>query len=265
MRKLVRRLASTIWLFGVAALTASCTTITTTGPSDPYGSWCMSEQSCASDICLYEALDYLAYYVCTRTCETLGEPCEPISGNEAVCIDTIYLGRVCAPHCTPALFEDWDYACVNGVPTLCSSVAPAAYCQFCGCPDTSQYCNETGPQPTCVPRLELGEPCESFIQCLSRNCERNGLNEQTCVMDIGESSCDDSICERCMGEGEYCSGRCPNSSCPEGSLCTMRNIEPVESSFWCRPLCAGPDAPCPTGMECLYADNGDYACDTIAP
>jgi len=160
---------------------------------------------------------------CTRACE---DGCPP-PGQCGVAPDG---SQVCYRlRCA----DEGLYACVGGTPTACDQLGESE-CGTCGCPDGFRCDVEAA---RCVPKGEVGDPCESAEFCKSGNCSPI-LN--ICRVPNGER-CTEENCDYCITHPNgwsYCGAPCYYADDCGSDYCST-------ISWHCTPGCSGPsDSSC---------------------
>ena len=234
------------WLpVAVALLTASalqpgCTT-SDDDPLSDFGQGCNIGDECGSLMC-HDG-------VCTLGCES-NEDCMGASRLLA-CGVAADGSKLCLPTCSDAAFS---YVCENDVPVHCDQASTDA-CARCGCGEGA-YCDyETD---LCVPKAEVGEPCDRSDTCASDNCS---VFAGLCRVPVG-SQCTSTNCDRCLVRTDapsYCSRECSSESECGDDICVG---DPDIDYFHCTSTCDS--GVCPGQCE-ITGNSGTTFCDCREP
>ncbi len=210
-------------------------------PPSNFGQACYIGDDCGSLMCRGD--------VCTLECES-DEDCsgasQPMSCGIAADGSTL-----CLPTCPAPVFQ---HVCENDVQVHCDQASNAA-CTRCGC-DERAYCD--GESGQCVPKAQVGEPCDRSDTCASDNCS---VYMGVCRVPVG-STCTSMNCDRCLVRSDapsYCSRECSSEGeCGDGTCVGDPDID----YFHCASQCD--QGACPGQCE-ITGNSGTWYCDCRDP
>lgn len=131
-------------------------------------------------------------------------------------------------------------SCSSGAEQEADCAAPDAPCSACGCAE-SEYCSAN---ETCMPVMELGEPCTDNAGCVSGNCgEPANGSSSVCLVAIG-APCNDINCNLCLSELS-CTTTCLSGKGPSQS-------PPPDPEAPGLPPLSDPRTACPDGLVCFF-------------
>jgi hypothetical protein len=245
-----------VFVVFVAAVTGFHGACTKDGIDD-FNEHCFNDSDCDSRICLTIALKADAPYSdwCSQSCSgdsgcPEGFLCRPVEHPNA--------NMACVPPCDNELGD--GYACVNGVPALCSQGAYGTYCSECDDCAATDYCEGSSIYPSsdqCLPKKATGQPCDYATECQSGECDYladdpvPGEDQKVCVVPVG-SACTDQNCQYCVANGQFCTKNCSGGDCGSGNVCWGS-----DPKYICAPTCDW-DVDCPDGFRCLSTTSWDY-------
>jgi V8-like Glu-specific endopeptidase len=202
---------------------------------------CLAGEVCANvhgacGACLDEAL--------VSGGHNLGEPCD--DGTECstgMCFEDLFPGQPARSYCTHACESDEDcgdrFHCrTTPMGELCVAGDRGGLGDPCventDCIDGS-FCAARGATRWCAAFCSDSEPCQDGFVCVEASAD-----VFICAPDGG------IVGDDCMGGGDCISGLCAGgASADAAGACTRE---------------CGPDAPCPTGLECRRASDGTGVC-----
>ncbi len=216
------------------------------------GQACRAGSDCAS------GLSCIATGNETAACEG---PCKSSTDCPSGQVCHVGSPSFCMPHCTDFDIGAGD-ACVNGVPTACSSITDGSHCTTCDdrCP-TGQHCDLASDH--CESLQSVGTPCTANADCASANCgiipgaDGGGM---TCFVQAG-APCTSENCGSCVltGTSTACDQSCTapdDTNCGEssdtcsgsgGSLACLGAV----GAYYCRTSCDALTASsCGDGYDC---------------
>jgi hypothetical protein len=258
------RLRAVVWFAAVGAWGCDGDS---PAPGGAYGESCSSVEPCASDL-FCQDFPGSGRNMCSNGCDPTID-----CGEGYLCFDFVDAGfSACIRRCTsgsssPMTWAGRTYACIDGVPTDCASLAYGVACGACGCRD-GEYCT-TVDDPGCHPRRPVGEACTYDYECQSRNCDHPSTSETlVCMVAVG-SACSSTDCGYCLGSGSFCSRYCSSASstsytCPSeyhcaGSEGTYHCVADCTTGY-CEDGygCSSNPSECPANTECRRVTETDY-------
>ena len=198
---------------------------------------CLAGEVCANvhgscGACIDEAL--------VSGSHNLGEPCtDGTSCSTGMCFEDLFPGRPAREYCTRGCESDEDcgdrFHCrTTSMGELCVAGDRGGLGDPCventDCIDGS-FCAARGEQRWCADFCSDSDPCQDGFVCVEASSD-----VFICAPDGG------IVGDDCMGGGDCISGLCAGgASADAAGACTRE---------------CGPDAPCPTGLECRRASDG---------
>jgi hypothetical protein len=214
------------------------------------GERCESFEDCRSSICGNLPGDDGRRKYCTEDCSgggacPEGMVCATFHGGSTLCT------KPCTNLADYSEHNDPNYACIDGVPTPCSSLPYGSQCVQCGCAE-GEYCDAAG--HACSALIEEGQPCLRHDQCITGNCDSVDGGEKICLAAIGES-CTTENCQMCQAHGTFCSRYCEDDmECPEGWICAGKG-----GTYWCLIRCSSEEC-CTYYPDCGYCSPMESRC-----
>lgn len=185
--------------------------------------------------------------------------------QESIACVTTVDGSYCMQPCKEGE-SDWSsWKCIDGVPINCERL-DESHCEECGCPD-GKFCKDGA----CLPKRQIGEPCESGSECVSPY--RCGPTEadpsvKKCLVAAGEP-CTADNCEQCSFDGQFCNVRCGSLDLPEHAFCYFSDtlcIGDNSGTYWCARECSAElsGQACAEPLEHLkckkVSNSNEYVC-----
>jgi hypothetical protein len=238
--------------FGVVGFVCLLGCGSSANPKLVEGTTCSADSDCAS------GLSCIATGNESAACEG---PCKSSTDCPSGQVCHVGSPSFCMPPCTDIDIGAGD-ACVNGVPTACSSITDGSHCTECGdrCP-TGQHCDLTTDR--CGSLQSVGAPCTANADCASANC---GIipgadgGAMTCFVQAG-APCTTENCGSCVvtGTTTACEQSCTapddtncgasSDTCPgiDGSRACLGDT----GAYYCRTSCdALTTSSCGAGYDC---------------